>query len=164
MVTIGLTSKISEITTQLNRTINREWVFPACARYGELLAALKLEPRAEVEWGEIQPQISKLIKAKLPDLASSWEQECKHINQMVRSGNALTYEELVALLTSLSELTFTKICLNSVGSIDLSWIEVPAQSEIREFLIAQRDVYPPRWSLPHTIVLECKDHWWWKKP
>lgn len=153
-----------EISRQMNRALSCDWVFAACARYGELLAGGELEPRPDIGWAEIKSRVVKLINAKREELACSWQEECKHVTQMVGSGLGLNYEELVALLTSLSELAFVKTCLDSLGSTDLSLRDIPSAPELREYLIGQSSVYPPAWSLPHSIVLEGKEHWWWKKP
>jgi hypothetical protein len=97
-------------------------------------------------------------------LAVLWAEECKHIAQMIGSGYDLNYEELLCLLTSLSELTFVKQCLASLGVNSANLAEVPSAVELRAFLRSQGRVYPRRWSLPHTMVLESEMHWWWRKP
>jgi hypothetical protein len=74
------------------------------------------------------------------------------------------YEELVLLLTHLSELAFIKECLAVLGREDPRLTDLPPENEIKEFLARSKSVYPSAWSLPHTIVLDCKEHWWWKPP
>jgi hypothetical protein len=164
MVSPAISKTIRAISNQLDRDLSREWVFPACARYGELLAAKELAPAIEIGRSEIQSRLRILIDTKSDALAASWQAECKHVTQMVKSQFALNYEELVALLTSLSELAFVRSCLESLGSTDVSFSDPPSAQETREYLIKQAKVYPSRWSLRHTLVLECHEHWWWKSP
>jgi hypothetical protein len=108
MVSAVLRKAIQEIRQQLIRDLRREWVFPAAARYGELVEAFKLQVERKPSLDEFQSQVRNLINVKQEVLVSSWESECKHMMQMVASGYALIYEELLALLTGLSELAFVK--------------------------------------------------------
>jgi hypothetical protein len=163
MVDTASSYRINEISSALDHALTREWVFPACARYGELLTAIQLDPRTAVSCNEVEIRIRELISAHQDALTSAWAEECKHVVQMVRSGYGLVFEELVALLTSLSELSFVKNCLSSLRINDVSLTETFSTRELREFLSSQRNVYPSGWSLPHTTVLDCDEHWWWNR-
>jgi hypothetical protein len=105
-----------------------------------------------------------LVSTERSEFLYSWNQNCKHVTQMMRSGFGLNSEELLALLTSLSELEFAKTCLHSLGMTDLPLMEIPSVSELKQFLTSQADVYPASWSLPDTVVLDSKNHWWWSNP
>jgi hypothetical protein len=126
--------------------------------------ASEIKPRAGISYADLEDQVRALINAQKEVLACSWSEECKHVKQMVRSGYGLNYEELLALLTSLSELAFVKTCLKSLGLAGLQLSEPPAAPELRDFLMNQRSVYPTRWSIARSIVLDSKEHWWWSKP
>jgi len=159
-----MNKRLIEIKTELERVVQRGWSFAACARYGEMLAAVQLDPKMDIDLSEMQPKVRDLVISNSQNLVSAWENECKHITQIVRSRFDLNYEELVALLTSLSELAFVKLCLESLGVANLTVGVPPSEQELRVYLTGQGSAYPSSWDLPHTIVMECKEHWWWKKP
>jgi hypothetical protein len=158
----SISETIQDISDELNRVIERKWVFPASARYGELLAAGQLDPSAESSCRGFKNRVRDLLDTHQAALVSAWGHECKHITQMVRSEYGLNSEELLALLTSLSELAFVKLCLQFLGYSELHLDEPPSHTELRDFLVSQRSVYPSQWSLPHTVVLDAPEHWWWK--
>ncbi len=158
----SISEKIQDISSELNRVIERQWVFPASARYGELLAASELDPSAEGSCLSFKSRVRKLLDTHQAVLVSAWKNECKHVTQIVRSGYGVNFEELLALLTSLSELAFVKLCLRSLAYSELVLDEPPSHSEVRDFLVQEKRIYPSQWALPHTIVLDSPEHWWWK--
>jgi hypothetical protein len=157
-------SKAQGILHELDRMVSRGFVFPACARCGELLSAVELRPSSAINVKELKNRIREFVATRYAPLLDAWSAESTHVRQMLTSGHGLEYEELVALLTGLSELAFAAKCLEWLG------LRIPGSggrwrmSELRSFLLENKDIYPSAWSLPHSVVLECRDHWWWTRP
>lgn len=152
--------------TALQDALEKRWAYAACSRFGELLEARRLFPIENVVIADnLTNDLRILIERDFAALTHQVATELKHARSMVTSGYGLIYEEVIAVLTILSEVTFVIETLRYFrkweGRGTIEELRV-SRKELEGFLSAQRRAVRGLPNLSHTIVLHIPTHWWWR--